>query len=255
MQLGALQAEFLRKVFDGGETLVESVVEPDGLTAAKRLDIYRNNVFSNYRGALEAVYPAISRLVGAEFFRHAADRYSQRFPSASGDIHHFGGKFAALLADMPNLADYPYLPDTARLEWLVHEVFHAADHPPFDLRRLQQIDPDEYANLKFKLNPAARLIESPYPIRHIWEVNQPDYTGEIQVDFSQTPAQLLVIRRKFVVEIEALPAGDFALLTAFARGKDFGQALEQALALAPHWDAGAALQRHVLNQALVDLES
>ena len=252
IQLAQLEQRFLDGVM-GRDASVANAFQAGEISAEKRLAIYQNNVFSNYRSALEAIYPAVLRLVGEEYFYYAASRYIRSYPSSSGDIHHYGHEFAELLAGLPGAAELAYLPDTARLEWLVHEAFHAANHEQIDLGRLQSVAPEEYGNLRFKLHPAARLMKSNFPVHRVWQVNQPDYSGEVTVDLSEGGEALLVMRRDFVVEVAAVSPGEFAILTAFSQGVAFGSAIELALAAEPDFDAGAFLQKHALNSTLVDI--
>ena len=79
MRLSALETHFRDGILTGDESLL-AALEAGKLTEKKRLDIYRNNVFRNYRGALEAVYPTILSLVGADYFRHAVHRGIERYP-------------------------------------------------------------------------------------------------------------------------------------------------------------------------------
>ncbi|MGI9047147.1 MAG: HvfC/BufC family peptide modification chaperone [Burkholderiales bacterium] len=119
----------------------DAILARPGMDADARLGIYRNNVFSNYREALRAVYPVIERLVGSEFFRHAADRFIATHESVNGYLHRFGEGFADFLQGFPGAEHLVFLSDTAHLEWLIHESFHAADHAPLALRRLAEIGP------------------------------------------------------------------------------------------------------------------
>ena len=251
MRLSALETSFRDGVLSGDVTVL-AAFEPGHLSEQKRLDIYRNNVFSNYRSALEAVYPVILSLVGADYFRQAAHRYVQRYASHSGDIHHYGRKFDELLASLPGAAQLAYLADVARLEWSIHEAFHAANAEHLDLSRLQGIAPEDYPQLKFVLNPAARLLRSDYPIRRIWQVNLPDYRGDQRVDLSEGGESLLVMRRNFVMEVEAIGSADAAVLAAFQRDEMFGQALDAAVAIDADFDVESFLQRFVLNETIVD---
>lgn len=251
MRLSALETSFRDGVI-AGDTTVLAALEPGELSQQKRLDIYRNNVFSNYRSALEAVYPAILSLVGADYFRQAAHRYVQRYRSASGDIHHYGQEFCELLSTLPGAAELAYLPDVARLEWSIHEAFHAANHERLDPSRLQTINPQDYPRLRFVLNPAARLLRSDYPIRRIWQLNLPDYQGDQHVDLSEGGEVLLVMRRDFVMEVAAISQADGEALSAFLRQEMFGQALDSALSVDPDFDAAAFLQRYVLNETVVN---
>ena len=52
------------------------VVGPHGKGAVKRYNVYRNNVTVSLIDALAAVYPAIQRITGVEFFRAMARKKS-----------------------------------------------------------------------------------------------------------------------------------------------------------------------------------
>ena len=140
----------------------------------------------------------------------------------------------------------------ARLEWSIHAAFHAADHERLDLSRLQSVAAEDYPRLRFVLNPAARLLRSDYPIRRIWQVNLPDYQGDQRVDLAEGGEDLLVMRRNFVMEVEAIATADAAALTAFQRNEMLGQALDVALAIDADFDVGSFLQRYVLNETIAE---
>src|SRR4029077_8861696 len=134
-----------------------------------RAAIYRRNVLANLRGALAAAYPVVRRLVGDAFFDEAADRYARAHPSASGDLHRHGEAFAAFLERYAPARDLDYLPDVARLEWIIAQAFHAADARVFDFAALAALPEVERGRIRLDLQPPARLIESPHPILSIWE--------------------------------------------------------------------------------------
>ena len=229
-------------------------IRSDGLSAASRLDIYRNNVFSNYRQALRAVYPVVEKLVGAEFFEHAADHYIRAYPSSSGDLNQYGSAFAQFLAGFAPVQSLPYLHDVAELEWLVEQVFHAADHAPFDLARLQAIPIKDYAGLKFQLHPACRLYASSFPVALIWRVNQADWKGNTNVDLGQGGQTLLVHRQEFAIVLRPLAAGEFAMLQQLANGSSFTSAYEAAQLAQADFDLNDFLQQHIVLSTLVDME-
>lgn len=246
--LRELQAAFVDAVFADGEA-VRHALTPD---CEPRFEVYRNNTFANYTAALRAVYPVIERLVGAEFFAHAARRYVRNTPSTSGDLHRFGADFSEFLAALPACGELVYLPDTARLEWLMHEAFHAADHAPLDLGRLAAVAPDRYDALTFCLHPACRLLTSPYPVHRIWQVNQADVADTATVDLAQGGVHLLVARPVAGVELDLLAAAEFAALATLARGETLGVALEQAARVDAGFDAARFLRRRVAARTLVD---
>ena len=236
-----------------GAATAEQYVVSGTSSASARLDIYRNNVFANYRNALGEVYPVIERLVGSDFFRHAVDRYIRAHPSRSGDIHNFGREFADFLRRLPGAAELAYLPDTAQLEWYVHEAFHAAGHVPLALERLAAVRSEQYPMLQFVLHPSARLIRSAYPVFGIWQANQPGCDGALDVDaMAAVGDSLLVIQRDYSVEIERLDAGEYAFLSCLFASECFADALERASSVAADFDVQKVLTRHVSALTIVD---
>lgn len=224
--------------------IVADHVPPD-----ERLAVYRNNGRHNFREALRAVYAVVERLVGKPFFDHMADRYAADHPSQSGDIHDFGKVFAPFLEGFPPVASLPYLPDVARLEWAMHEVFHAASAPPFPLERLARVAQAQYGALRFTLGPACRLLASPWPVHRLWALNQPGVAWDDGFDIAAGGVALLVRRRGVEVELEPLAPAEFALLRRLTDGQSLGDAVRQT---APAVDLTAFLQRHLLSATLSD---
>lgn len=247
LQLGFAEAIFGQKANDFAQEVVV-----DGLSSGRRLAIYRNNVFGSFSKALQSVYPVVEQLVGEGFFKFAAAEYISRYPSQSGDLHHYGKQFAEFIANFSPACELSYLPDTARLEWACHEVFHEADHGPLPLEHMQAVPSERYRDLKFRLHPAARLIASPFPIHRIWEVNQPGYGGDQMVDLVMGEVRLLVKRFRRVVELNVLTSGEWCFLSTLADSRSFGEACETAFAAEPTFDLEAALRHRVADLTLVD---
>ena len=77
--LHELQRDFARSVLHGG-IAVGNRIRPNGLTAAQRLAVYRNNTFMGLTEALKDGYPVVHRLVGDGFFNGLASAYVARHP-------------------------------------------------------------------------------------------------------------------------------------------------------------------------------
>jgi hypothetical protein len=206
--LAQLQRELLASIFDAAPVAADA--------AGRGLEIYRRNVLGGLHDALASTYPVVRRLVGEAFFREAAIAFARASPSTSGDLHEYGGGFAAFLATYPHAAGLPYLPDVARLEWAVHQSFHAADVPPLDYAPLARLAPRRYGELRFRLHPSARLVRSPYPILAIWEANQGGRDGTPEGDANAQ--RVLVIRKDLVVRPQPLDPIDWTFLAAIERG-------------------------------------
>lgn len=254
MPLAALQRDF-RSAVASGDAAIEAAVKPDALGRARRVAIYRNAVRANWRGALQAVYPVVLKLVGPAFFNEAANRYATSHPSTSGDLHDFGGHFGAFLASYPYAGDLPYLPDVARLEWAMHEAFHARDVEPLAIARLGDVAPDRYGDLVFRVAPCVRLIDTAWPALAIWEANQRD--GDLPPGFELDGGGdwLLVRRDGYDATVEWLDHADFEFLSAVLAGESLAAAVERP-AIAALDDPGAyllgALQRFVPAGVLYD---
>lgn len=225
------------------------------LTAERRLEIYRHNVYSNLRGTLKDIYPVILAVVGDAFFHHAADQFIPVQASRSGDLNQFGGEWAAFLGTYPHAAELPYLHDVARLEWSWHEAFHAGDAPPLDLVRLASLPADEHGGLRFLLHPTARLIRSDFPILRIWEVNQPTFTGDVEINWD-VQAESLLVRRDTTdgvsMLIERLPATAYAFLHAVAQHATLEAATAAALAVDDEFDLQGFLFESVQSGVIID---
>ncbi|NDC88470.1 MAG: hypothetical protein EB075_06660 [Bacteroidetes bacterium] len=82
---------------------------------------------------------------------------------------------------MPELKDYPYLKDVAKLEWALHISYFASDAEPIDRDKLSQIPQEHLGDVKFKLHPSYHLISSKFPIDKIWEISQDGYDGDTNI--------------------------------------------------------------------------
>jgi hypothetical protein len=251
--LGKLQTDFVHGIFDKTQKVALQSITQNKISSADRLAIYRNNAYSNLRGALQSIYPAVNKLVGEDFFHQAANEFVRATPSTSGDLHDFGESFADFLSGYQAAQPLAYLPDVARLEWCCHRVFHAADHAGLDLKKLGAIPQEQYGELRFDLHPASALLKSNYPTLKIWQVNQDDYAGDQSVDLNQGGNELLVSRDDyFVVRVEVLSLGDYAFLKALQEKNKLEVAAERALSVDEKFDLATSLQRWVTQKILID---
>jgi hypothetical protein len=248
LSLPEIQRMFAHAVFDDAATDLMSEIA--GEAAQRRIAVYRRTVFANLRGALQGVYPVLLRLVGLEFFASAATAFIKAVPSRSGDLHRFGMEFPSFLTDFPPARSLPYLPDVARLEWTVHEAFHAADAQSFPFAELARLDPADYGQLRLLLHPACRLMRSQFPVHHIWQVNQPQWTGDHTVSLDEGAVNVLVSRAGFEVQVCPLGNGDYALLGTLLAGRTVMEAIGAALSIEPGVDVAAILRRAVENNAI-----
>lgn len=232
-----------------------ALVRAGKLSAARRLEIYRFNILSNLCGALKDIYPVVLTIVGDAFFQHAAEQFVRAHPSCSGDLNQFGGEWPPFLAGYAYAAALSYLPDVANLEWAWHKAFHAADTPLLDLHRLAEVPPEGHGALRFALHPSARLIQSRYPILRIWEINQPDFAGEIEVVWD-VPTESLLVHRDIgdgvSVVIERVTEAGYAFLHALGQRAAFEDAASAALEIDAAFNLQGFLLESVQSGVIVD---
>jgi uncharacterized protein len=213
--------------------------EPAAVIA--RLAVYRGNVFGNCAQALAGAYPIVRKIVGAEFFDGLAQTFARAHPSRSGDLHAFGERFPEFVSSFAPTQDLPYLPDVARMEWLAHHAYYAADAAPVDLAALAGTPPEAHARLCPALAPGCALLASEWPLARIWAVHQDDFKGELTVDLDAGPDRILIHRPRWRVEVRSVARGDWRFLESAASGATLGAALEAAASEDPGFDAGVAL--------------
>lgn len=231
--LHELQMAFAEAVLDDAQASIPHGLAAGGRPPGEGFGLYRSSVFGNYRKALRAAYPVVERLVGERFFAHAADAYVRVHPSRCGDLNRFGSLFADFLEGFPAASGLAYLPDTARLEWAIEAVFSAQDPDPAALVQLAYMAEGDYPGLKFRLAAHCRLIDSPWPVDRLWQLNQPGVPWDEAFDIAAGGASLLVCRSGFEVELRRLGAAERTLLTSLANGSVLAAACEDVLEIEP----------------------
>ena len=220
----------------------------------RRFEIYRANTLANAVKAIQAAYPVVAKIVGDEFFSGLARRYRSCFASQAGDLNEYGESFAEFLAGFVPAKDIAYLPDVARLEWLVHRAYYAANAPPFDPASLALVPAQQQLELRPQVHPACHVMHSMYPIARIWEVHQESFSDAFQVDFSQGPGHALVSRPRFKVEVARISDAEAAFHSAALGGATLAGALAAAQERDALFDLGPSLSGWVMSSLIVDFE-
>jgi hypothetical protein len=210
--------------------LEQGLPVPEGLAPARRFSVYRNNLYASLSDALRSRYPVVERLVGRDFFYAAAAVFIGAHPPSSPVLIEYGEAFPAFLETFEPARELPYLADTARLEWLRHAAYHAADREPLMAAVLGAVPPECAGGLRFTSHPSAGLIASPYPVVSIWETNTHD--GEVRPIGPELPGEAaLVIRPALDVRVVRLSSPEHAFAAALAEGGTLAEAAAGAGAL------------------------
>lgn len=207
-----------------------SLIDGGKVSAEARLGIYRNNAIGNLTRALRLSFPAVERLVGADFFAAVAQRFIEAAPPSVADLNQYGDGFAAFLASFKAAASVPYLADVARLEWAVSRALHAPPAEPLVPADLSAVPPEREAELCFQPHPTLSLLALGYPAHAIWDAVLCEDADEhstrlAAIDIDAGGETLAVLRSDGALEVEPLTAPAFDLAQALTAGCQLGGAL------------------------------
>ena len=233
----SVQEAFAQALFDGRleEHIASHIFFPD------RFPLYRGNLTATWNKVLAAAFPVIRELVAADFFNALTRAYGMAHPSDNADLNHFGASFADFLAGFEHVADYPYLPDMARLEWLLHRAHYAADAHALTAQSLAALSPDDFETTRFGLHPACTLFASSWAIVPLWLAHEAD-RGVAFPQQMATPGFAAVVRPRYKAELVAITVADHAALQAIAGGATMGEALDAAFGRDEAFDLAASLR-------------
>ena len=199
--------------------------------------VYRNTVLRGCVDALVALYPAVHRLTGDDWFRAQALRHIRVHPPRDACLATYGAELPDLLAQALPQDQWPWLPEVARLDQLWAESLVASDAPSLSAEALV---PLAGADLRWRPHPATRWHwHRQWPLWHLWRAaregwpdpNPPRWRGE----------GVLFTRPGHEVLATPIGPGAAALLCACATGTTLPEAVAAALAAEPGLDLTACM--------------
>ena len=193
-----------------------------GTPGTARLSVYAGGYIARIRQALAEVYPAVAHVVGEGVFTELAGDYARAHPSHEYNLSFAGRHLPDFLASWPRTAQLPFLPDLARLEWLVCMAFHAFDEPPMDLRVLTQMSPAAWERLRLVFQPSVGVAASAWPILDMWTARTRP-RDEIAIDLVNRPQHVLVSRQGIQVRCALLDPAQHEVLAALLAGETLGK--------------------------------
>ena len=213
------------------------VTGPAGKGAVRRYNVYRNNVTVSLIDALAAVYPAVQRITGRDFFRAMARFHVRATPPTSPLLFEYGREFPAFIAAYEHAQPMPWLADVARLERAWLDAYHAEDAAPLRPDALGAVPSERLANIVLTVHPAARIVRSPFSAVTIFAANRGnDPVGRID---ASAPEDALVTRPDLDVVVRHLPPGGAVFVSSLMSGQTLGEAAASALQASAVFDIAA----------------
>jgi hypothetical protein len=232
-------AVFAAALLDPGSGTPAVVTGPSGKAAIKRYNVYRNNVTVSLIEAVAAIYPAVQRITGVEFFRAMARFHIRATPPKSPLLFEYGRDFPDFIEQYEYARSMPWLADTARVERAWLDAYHAADADPLSAATLGSFPHEHLADVAFVVHPATRIVRSRFSVVTIFAANR----GEAPVDQidASVPEDALITRPDLDVVVRHLPAGGAIFLTSLIAGRSFGEATASAQVASPAFDIASSI--------------
>lgn len=230
---------------------VRAHVVDGSIGAGERLDVYRNTFASALTTALRLSYPAVHRLVGAEFFEGAARIFIEASPPGSACLDDYGEGFVEFLSRFEPAASLAYLPDVARLEWAVNRALHAREAEPLDMHKLAALAGADHASVRFTAHPSVGVLRVDHPADLIWRtVLDEDDTTLSAINPNAGPAWLLVQRLPAGIDVRRMNERAWQFTVALCSGMPLAAAFDVARDL----ETSALLADHLATGLFIDFK-
>ena len=220
----------------------ENAIENDSVSAiktpARGLKAYKSNAHALAERVLQAAYPVLTQLLGAQSMGALARTFWHVHPPVCGDLTQWGGALPEFVRASEQLAGEPYLADVARVEWVLHVGATAADGVA-DYASLALLTQPDSGDVRLQLAPGCAVLQSPWPVVSLVNAHvggEPTLADAGLRRHAGTGEVALMWRAGWRMQVREALDGELALVSALLAGHSLGYALDAAPALdVPVW--------------------
>lgn len=219
-------AEFQDRFFSA---LMRTSGHAPDFAAGPRFQIYRNTVVKGLIDVLQANYPTVERLVGAEWFQSAARAYALGHLPKEAPLSLYGVEFPTFLHGFEPAAALPYLPQVAQLDRWWTEAHFAADAPCLAATELASLQAEILGSLQLQFHPAARLGICKHSAVTIWRCNRPPAAPPDSLEVDGGDEAVLIARPHGAIEVLPLTPAEWIFVSQLHAGATLNDAAMHAL--------------------------
>ncbi|GGI89681.1 DNA-binding domain-containing protein [Shewanella gelidii] len=143
-----------------------------------RVDIYQGSAQQALMNTLNHIYPVSQQVLGDDCFAQFTRQFVGEYPLQSMNLNHYGRDFSEFMAialaqaKSKNRAfeDFEYLSDLAKVEWLCHRAYYAADQiscDPIDM--MGKLPEARQLGAKLLLGPDIGIVQSHFQLHQVWQ--------------------------------------------------------------------------------------
>ncbi len=197
------------------------------------LAIYQKNLLASATRALQISFPTVLQLIGEDVFEYATQQLLITSPPNHGDWGLWGQDFPKVLNTIEILQDYPYVQDSARLDFSLHKLARQRDQT-VKLDSFNLLADWPLNKLHFVLNTSLVMMTSDYPIVDLYRLhdgkkkdNQDNQWHSIVQQKLQdsTGQRALLFRPMYKAQVRELDEAEYYWLTLIQLGVSIGTAM------------------------------
>ena len=254
MKLLKFQQEYLHSALEPVEnpdmSAIRDLINEDGISAERRLAIYRNNTIASLRDGLMHTYRSVHKALGAEVFANVVQKFICAHPPKMSHLYAYGSELPAFLASHPVTAEVTWLPDLALYDWHFNLCAHTNRKDPISMEALMAIPEQQHAEIIFEVQPALVLHHSDYEVDTL-------YTDDVDEEAEQKPITLTKLREprnymtyqapeedKIQIYTKILSPAENTFIRSIKAGQPLGAAVESALEIDSDFDIVKSLHKH-----------
>lgn len=133
------------------------------------LAIYQNNYIENGIRALSICFATVYALMDEHDFRKLAHEYLLLYPKTCFDWADYGDQFSDFMLEIDAIAEMPYLPELAELDWRLMHIERLANQV-FDSQSFGKLQTTSPELLKFVPAPGLQTMQVLFPVFELYQL-------------------------------------------------------------------------------------
>jgi len=208
---------------------VENYITDGGpIDKQTRLNIYSNAYKQRLRGVIDTDHELLSFYLGDDLFDKLVNGYIDTHPSKHTSLRDFCSEVPNYLKNTAPFNEHPILAELARFEQTLLFAFDANDSDNAELLELNNLNAEDWPNLKIRFHPSVQLFETSHNCVETWQAlkKQASPPEPIQLNYC---AWIVWRNQQRITEFRSLEASELACINTFLRGGSLAEACEQLL--------------------------
>lgn len=165
--------------------LEQNIKQNKGISAKARLDVYRDNVSNLHLRVLDNTYPTVAKVLGQSYWHQLlnCDTQLSIYETSTKSLNDYGAFVPELLKTfcetLPELKEYAYISELAKLEWALHQMQFYENDPVFDWERFLALSPEKQSLTQLITSNSLKIFQSNVPVDELWYSHQDDKTDQV----------------------------------------------------------------------------